>query len=204
MSITAATPAGLVSLESQQQAASGWPARPGDPSHANRTGFGDPVALRLSAEARVASTTNAEDPAPDRNEPLGAVEERLRDFREEVARMLVQRGMSMGEAADASGILAAAVGDAARKPEIQDQLSNLTERVPDLAARASLVVEEAVVRWDPATQSFVSSVQRVAVSVDLQNGYVVPRGGQADASDPSRRIAVFKVDAVLPLNAGTG
>jgi len=204
MSITAATPAGLVSLENQQQAASAWPARPGESSHANRTGFGDPVDLRLSAEARVASTTNAEDAAPDRNESLGAIEERLRDFREEVARMLVQRGMSMGEAADASGILAAAVGDAARKPEIQDQLSNLTERVPDLAARASLVVEEAVVRWDPATQSFVSSVQRVAVSVDLQNGYVVPRGGQADASDPSRRIAVFKVDAVLPLNARTG
>ena len=68
----------------------------------------------------------------------------------------------------------------------------------------SLVVEEAVVRWDPVSQTFVSSVQRVAVSVDLQNGYVVPRGGEADASDPSRRIAVFKVDAVLPLNAALG
>ncbi|WP_354076289.1 hypothetical protein [Constrictibacter sp. MBR-5] len=162
------------------------------------------MALRLSAEARVNSMSNAEDTSADRTASLGALEDRLRDFREEVEKMLVQRGMPMGEAADAAGILAAAVGEAAAKPDIRDQLASLSERLPDLAARASLVVEEAVVRWDPVSQTFVSSVQRVAVSVDLQNGYVVPRGGEADASDPSRRIAVFKVDAVLPLNAALG
>ncbi len=204
MSITAATPAGLVSLENQQQAAPAWPARSIDQSQANRIGFGDPVALRLSAEARVNSMANTEDTSGDRTNSIGAIEDRLRDFREEVEKMLVQRGMPMGEAADAAGILAAAVGEAAAKPDIRDQLASLSERLPDLAARASLVVEEAVVRWDPVSQTFVSSVQRVAVSVDLQNGYVVPRGGEADASDPSRRIAVFKVDAVLPLNAAPG
>jgi hypothetical protein len=143
---------------------------------------------------------STEDSAADRRDPAGALADRLRDFREEVEKMLVQRGMAVGEAADAAGILAAAVGDAARRPEIRDQLASLAERVPELAARASLVVEEAVIRWDPVSERFVPSVQRVAVSVDLQNGYVVPRGGEADAADPSRRIAVLKLDAVLPLH----
>ncbi|MFN4089293.1 MAG: hypothetical protein ACK4QW_09675 [Alphaproteobacteria bacterium] len=192
MSITPAIPAGHVSLDNQPPPAP-LPTRASGGGENERTGFGDPFAVRLSAEEGSA----------DPRDPTGAIADRLRGFREEVQKMLVQRGMDIGEAADAAAVLASAVGVAASRPEIRDELADLVERGgASLASRAALVIEEAVIRWDPLSQRFVPSVQRVAVSVDVENGYVVPRGAEPDLADPARRIAVLRLDAALPLGPG--
>ncbi len=199
MSITAAQAA--VPIPPDTQTSQGlWPPRSSGASESERVGFGAPVAVDLSPGAETAAMEAAKDGAPDPRDAAAALSERLRGFREEVEKMLVQRGMDMGEAAEAAGVMAAAVGAAAVRPDIREQFAQLLERGgPGLAGRAALVVEEAVIRWDPASGRFVPSVQRVAVSVDVENGYVVPRGAEPDLADPSRRIAVLRLDAALPL-----
>lgn len=199
VSITAAQAAVPVSPDTQPSQGL-WPARAAGGNESERIGFGAPFAVDLSMGARTAAMETAKDGAPDPRDDAAALSERLRGFREEVEKMLVQRGMDVGEAAEAAGVLAAAVGAAAGRPEIREQFERILERGgPGLAGRAALVVEEAVIRWDAVSGRFVPTVQRVAVSVDVENGYVVPRGAEPDLADPSRRIAVLKLDAALPL-----
>src|SRR3546814_13743559 len=80
VSITAATPAGPISPENQSPPNPAWPLRPAGAGESDRNGFGDPVALQLSAEARVRTLSDPDHAANGRNDPVAAVEDRPRGF----------------------------------------------------------------------------------------------------------------------------
>src|SRR3546814_20401409 len=87
VSITAATPAGPISPENQSPPNPAWPLRQAGAGESDRIGFGDPVALQLSAEARVRPLSDPDAAAKGRNEPGAAIEDPLRGSRREVAKM---------------------------------------------------------------------------------------------------------------------
>lgn len=165
------------------------------------------VDVRLSPEARAAmAQMRGDDESPQPGAFGHALERALRRLGREAEDFLTLVGMEPEKARQASEALTAAVRAGTETPDFRAAVERMLvadrpERAEDgFFYRAALIVEEASIVWDPESGRFVAGVQRVALSLEVESGRLVPRGTRQDLDANGVGMSVIRLDAVVPLD----
>ncbi len=160
------------------------------------------VRIRLSPEARAALAPPEEPAASLIRAFTQALAQGLRTLNRDATKVFALLGLSPAQASQAAAALSDAIREATGTPAAQAEVVALVATQNRFVEdgydyRASIVVDQADLIWDPGERRFVASLRRMALSVDVASGYVVPRGVQRAVEGAG--IASLRVDAAVPV-----
>ena len=160
----------------------------------------EPVQIQLSNEAK-----SMLDPTQQGHARAfaKALDQGLTGLGREAAKVLTSAGMTQAHAELAVAAIAQAVREVAGSPPFQGQILSVAasgQNVgPDASQyRASVIIEDAGLAWDPQKSEFIVTTRRVALSVALDSVTSVVPKAVPKAAEGGTRPSVL-LDAVVPL-----
>ena len=187
------------------------PARRRGPAKAGRVpdAADEAVRIHLSEEAQASIGGVAGQGSAMSQELAPAILEGLAAFRQEAERLFDLLGLGPEAARNAAARAAEAICAEAGKPAFSAELDRFLAAQPsETSGRssrwASLIVQEAMVTWDPSTKVCAAAVRYVALSVEAEGGGIIPRGSHQECDAGETGGMVIRLDAVIPLHHASG